>query len=396
MRGLVVPDVDDDFTVDQVELYFDLAFVYAFSQVVAYLHDEHSLEGIARAGLLFVMLWIPWSQFTWSANAISSSARVVRFLFLIATIATIPAAATVRSAFESGGFVFAGGVATISVMALLAMLASLPDLPDLRASAVRYSGPVFLSMATFIVGGLLDGSSRLVVWVAAALIFLYSTVRAGEGEWIVRSGHFAERHGLIVIVALGEVIVAIGIPVVDQFLEGDDALGGTTLLALVLAGLLGGLLWWSYFDRVAPALEHHSERTKDRQARGRFSRDAYTYCHMFIAGGVILAAAALEEITLHPDEPLEAVWRWMLIIGLSSFLLGIVVAVYRAYRVVAKERLIAVVLLAAVLPFVTELDGVWVLALVDFILAGMVVTEHIRVEGIRLNRRRPATEPVGP
>ena len=380
MRGLIVPDIEDDFTADQVELYLDLAFVFAFSQLVAFLHDTHSLVGMAQTALLFIMLWFAWSQVTWSANAISSSARVTRILLLVATIATIPAAASVRSAFDSGGLVFAGGVVTISAMALLAMISGMPDVPGLRAATTRYSTPVFVALAVFAAGGFAEGSARVTLWLVATGIFLYSTIRAGSGEWIVRSGHFAERHGLIVIVALGEVIVAVGFPVVNQLLEGNNRLGLSTVAALVLSGVLAGLLWWSYFDRVAPALEYASEQLTDRNQRGRFSRDAYTFGHLFIVGGIILAAAALEEVTLHPDEPLDAIWRWMLFIGLSSFLLGVVGAVRRAFGVVARQRLIAVVLLGALLPLVAKINGLWVLALVDFILAGMVVTEHLRIE----------------
>lgn len=394
MRGLIVPDIEDDFTADSVELYLDLAYVFAFSQLVAFLHDTHSLLGMAQTALLFVMLWFSWSQVAWSANAISSSARVVRVLLLVATIATIPAAASVRSAFESGGLAFAGGVVTISAMALLAMLAGMPDIPGLRAAAVRYSAPVFVSLAVFLAGGFFEGSTRVTVWLVATGIVGFSMISAGSSEWIVRSGHFAERHGLIVIVALGEVIVAVGFPVVDQLLEGNSRLGTTTIAALLLSGLLAGLLWWSYFDRVGPGLEYASEQLTDRNLRGRFARDAYTFGHLFIVGGIILAAAALEEVTLHPDEPLDAIWRWMLFIGLTSFLLGIVGSVYRAYGFVAKERLIAVALLAALLPFVATISGLWVLIAIDFILAGMVFTEHLRIEGRSAHAEDQANVPA--
>ncbi len=380
MRGLVVPDVDEDFTADQVELYFDLAFVFAFAQIVAFLHHEHTLTSIAQAALMFVMIWLAWSQFTWSANALSSSGRFSRLLMLGATIATIPMSASVQTAFDNGGLVFVLSMVTIFIMALGAMMSGAPDIGDLQQSVVRYALPTFGALGVFLIGGFLDGQARVVAWIAATLIFGISLAKAGQNEWVVRPGHFAERHGLILIVALGEVIVAIGIPVVDQLLEGASRLGTTTVAALLLSGALAGLLFWSYFDRVAPALEHKSEETTDRLMRGRLARDAYTVCHLFIVGGVILAAAALEEVTIHPDEPLDAVWRWMLFIGLTSFLLGIVAAVYRAYGMIARERLIAIALLAVLLPVAAGIDGLAVLLLVDIILAGMVVTEHIRIE----------------
>ena len=133
------------------------------------------------------------------------------------------------------------------------------------------------------------------------LVVTYGTIRAGSSEWLVRPGHFAERHGLIVIVALGEVIVALGIPVVAA-LEESAALPLETIAALVAAGTFAGLLWWAYFDRPLPALEHRHEATEDVIQRGRFARDVYTYAHLPIVAGIILCAAALEEITLHPRQ----------------------------------------------------------------------------------------------
>ncbi len=380
MRGLVVPDSEEDFSADQVELYFDLAFVFAFAQLVSYLHAEHSLEGVARASLLFLMVWLPWTQFTWSANAISSSARVVRFLFLVATVATMPMAASTKDAFGDGGLLFALSMATIFLMAVAALVSGLWNMVEVRASAIRYSIPITIAIVLFAAGGLVPGNGRILVWLLAVAVFIYSTTRAGEDAWLVRPGHFAERHGLILIIALGEVMVAIGLPVADAFLDGETV-GGQILVALVLAGVFAGLLWWSYFDRVAPALEYRAEQTSDPIARGRLARDAYSYCHYFIVGGVILAAAALEEITLHPDEPLDGIWRWMLFIGLAAFLLGIVAAVWRAFGMVARERLIAVVLVGGLMVVGRELDGILLLAVLNVILAGMVVTEHQRIEG---------------
>ena len=303
----------------------------------------------------------------------------MRFLFLVATVATMPMSASVKAAYGDGGLLFALSMATIFLMALAAMVSGLPNTSSVRESAIRYATPVTVAVLIFAAGGLVTGTTRIVVWLAGVAVFVYSTTTAGQNEWLVRPGHFGERHGLILIIALGEVIVAIGLPVADALLEGET-IGMSTLTALILAGVFAGLLWWSYFDRVSPALEHRAEETTDPSARGRLARDAYSYCHYFIVGGVILAAAGLEEITLHPDEPLDAIWRWMLFTGLAAFLIGIVVAVRRAFGVWPRERLIAVVLSAALLGLAGGLDGVVLLGVLDVVLAGMVVTEHLRIE----------------
>ena len=320
MRGLTVPHSDEDFAADQVELYFDLAFVFAFSQLVGYLVEHHTATGVAKGALVFVMLWLPWSQFTWSANAVSSSARVVRLLFLVATVASVPMAASVRTVFDDGGPVFAISVVVITAMALATMVSGVDTGSDVWRSALRYSVPVAVSLVAWVVGAFLDGDARVVAWAFGCLAFLVGAIQAGDGDWIVRSGHFAERHGLIVIIALGEIIVALAVPVV-RGLEDGEGLPARTVAALIAAGVFAGLAWWSYFDRPAPALEHFAEGQTGR-ARGRYARDVYTFAHLPMVAGIVLSAAALEEITLHPTDPLDASFRWMLFGGLALFSAG--------------------------------------------------------------------------
>ena len=122
MRGIVVPEPTEDFTADPVELFFDLAFVFAFSQLVYHLVHHPTWEGAAEAWLLFAMLWMAWSTFTWAANAVSGNGRTVRLIFLVATAATMPAAASITTAYEGGGPAFAISVTVILAMALAIQL----------------------------------------------------------------------------------------------------------------------------------------------------------------------------------------------------------------------------------------------------------------------------------
>lgn len=253
------------------------------------------------AGLLFLLLWLPWTQFTWAANAVAGNQRVVRLLFLAATTASIPMAAGVTTAFDDGGPVFAVSLGSIYLAALATMALGLERGTAERSSTVRYAAPNAVAVAVVVSGSFLAGDGRRLAWLAAIGIVLLATMLAGNGDWIMRSGHFAERHGLIVIVALGEVIVAIGVPVATALEEGQG-LSAMTVTALVAAGVFAGIVWWSYFDRPQPALEHHAAQLDERD-RPRFSRDAYTYAHAPLVAGVILAAAGLEEITLHPGDP---------------------------------------------------------------------------------------------
>ncbi len=217
------------------------------------------------------------------------------------------------------------------------------------------------------------------LWIVAVLITLGAMVAAGRGEWIIRTGHFAERHGLIVIVALGEVIVALGLPVVSS-LEVEGGVPGSTVAVLVAAGVFAGLLWWGYFDRPSPALEHRAESIEGSMARGRYVRDVYTWAHAPIVAGVVLAAAALEEIALHPTDHVHLPFRVMLLGGLALGVLGVALSVWRAFRAVPIERLFAMAVLAVVLLAAGSLNGIVILIVVDIVLLVTLVVENQRIE----------------
>jgi low temperature requirement protein LtrA len=182
-----------------------------------------------------------------------------------------------------------------------------------------------------------------------------------------------------VIIALGEVVVAIGAPVVETLSEGEG-LGGSLLTALTSSGLLAGILWWSYFDRPLPALELRHEALTDPKERSRFARDVYTYNHLIIVGSILTAAAALEEIMLHPADPLPDAFRWMLFIGISGYLLGVALSVLRAYASLAVERLLGVLALGVFIALSPSLPGMWILIGIDALLVAVLAIEHYRVE----------------
>lgn len=378
MRGLVVPERTEDFTADPVELFFDLAFVFAFSQLVAHLVHHPTWRGAAEGSLLFLVLWFAWSTFTWAANAVSGNAREVRGIFLIATATSVPMGASVSRAFDSGGLTFGLCASVIILMALgLQLWGHAPGSEEFR-SVVRYGWPNVVGIMFLIVGGVLDGTPRTILWIGFVVVLLGSMIAAGSGQWIIRTGHFAERHGLIIIIALGEVIVAIGIPVVNS-LSDEGSLPGETILGLVAAGVMAGLLWWGYFDRVLPALEHRGE-TLSRHELGPFARDIYTWLHIPIVGGIIATAAATEEILLHPKDHVHTEFRVMLAIGLALYFGGVAACAARAFRAYAQERLLAVVAILLLAIVGGSWDGVVLLLAVDGVLLLSIIAEHLRIE----------------
>ena len=379
MKGIEVPERTEDFTADPVELFFDLAYVFAFSQLVGRLVDEPNWTGVGRAALLFGLLWLPWQQLTWAANAVSGNGRAVRLIFLAATAASVPMAAATSTALAAGGPVFAVSLGVIMALGFLAQTLSVDRGSTFHRAVVWWVAPNAIALIVLVAGAFVDGGGRIALWLLSAAIVLGAMIAAGRGDWIIRSGHFAERHGLIVIIALGEVIVAIGVPVV-QALEAGDGLPGTTVVALVASGGFAGLLWWGYFDRVSPALEHRAERIDGDAERGRFVRDVYTWAHAPIVAGIILAAAALEEITLHPSDDVDLAFRTMLLGGLALGLLGIAAAMWRAFRAIVRERIAAAVAIALVLLLGGSVNGTVLLVTVDLFIAATLAVEHARIE----------------
>ena len=379
VRGIEVPERTEDFTADPVELFFDLAYVLAFSQLVGVLVDDHTWAGVGRMALLFGLLWLPWQQLTWAANAVSGNGRAVRLIFLAATAASVPMAASTSTALDEGGPVFAATLAVIMALGFLTQTLGVERGTVLSRSVVRWQTPNVAALAVLVAGAVVDGGGRTVLWLLSLAIVLAAMVAAGRGDWIVRSGHFAERHGLIVIIALGEVIVAIGLPVI-QALEAGEGVPGRTVVALAASGVFAALLWWAYFDRPSPALEHRGEVIEGEQDRGRYVRDVYTWAHAPIVAGIILAAAALEEITLHPTEDLALAFRLMFAGGLVLSVVGMAAAIWRAFRKLPRERMLAAGVLVPVLLLAGGLDGVVLLVVVDVVVAATLVAEHVRVE----------------
>jgi low temperature requirement protein LtrA len=382
VRGIEIPPPEDDFTADPAELFFDLTYVFAFNRLVYLLVHEPDWAGFGEFALLMTMIWVPWTQFTWSANAVAGNTRSVRALFMIATVASVPMAGSVTAALGddgNGGVIFAVSLSVILGMALATMIFGLDPDSTARHSIVRYSANNWIGMALMITGGFLDRTPRIIVWIAAMVVVVAGTVTAGGQEWIVRPGHFAERHGLIAIVALGELIVAVGIPVVDSFTEAGD-LPLSTLAALVAAGAFAGLTWWSLFDRPMHALEHRHEMHDDVVERGRFARDVYTYAFLPVVAGIIISAAGLEEITLHPRDELPEPFRWMYLGGICVTMVGIVLAIWRAFGRLAVERIVAAVLLLGLAAVATSIEGLVLLIVVDVVMAVTLVIEHLRVE----------------
>lgn len=316
-----------------LELFFDLVYVFAITQVVALIHAEPEVIGFAKGALLLLFLWWTWSIYTWTTNWTGTDSGAIKLFILAAMGATLFMALGVPESFDGNPAAFAIPYFVVRMLAAGLYWFASKDYPIQRAAFMTFFPASGTAAALVLVGGFLEQPWTAVLWIASALLDVISAANAGRGTWAVDASHFAERNGLFVIIALGETIVGIGLAAAGA--EGDGQTAAT-----VLAFLGAAALWWSYFAHAAPKAEAYLVQATGQES-GRFARDAYTVLHYPLVVGIVFFAVAAEAVVLHPNDPLPVVERFALAIGIALVMLSIVAAIYRAVRRVPVERLVA-------------------------------------------------------
>ncbi|MDH4103701.1 MAG: low temperature requirement protein A [Thermoleophilia bacterium] len=363
---------EDERTTSYLELFFDLVFVFAITQVTSLILEDTSAAGFARAALVLALVWWAWSAYAWMTNAIDIENVVTRLIVLAAMASAFFMALAVPDAYQDEGVWFAVAYFTVRVLnTTLFSWGVRHDLPQLRATfrlAPWFLAAAFVALA----GGFADGDNRAYFWIASLTIDVVGTLTVARANWRVSPSHFAERFGLIVIIALGESIVAIGLATSD--LERDLAFA----LSVVIAFAGVAALWWAYFDFTAVAAERALRRASP-EARGVLARDVFTFFHYPIVLGIILYAVAAKKTLAHPSDPLSEAGRWALGLGIAIFLSGFVLARFRVIRRIAWERVIAG---AAALVVAVTLDGTDAIVTLTVVIAILVIC--VAIETVRL------------
>ena len=359
----------DELSVHPLELFFDLVFVFAITQVAFLLREDNTAAGFARGALILTMVYWGWSLFTWGINATGTRRVFVRVGLLTAMGTILLMAIVIPTAFGDHGAYFAGAYFVYRMIGT--GLYYLAAEPDQRVSLNTFFPAASFAALVALAGGFTGEAIRPWIWLVSLLIDLAATKAAERADWHVRPGHFAERYGLLVIVALGETVIAIGVGLGG--LEVNLALGWT----LVAAFTAVAALWWSYFDWVSVRVEDHLRRLQGIP-RGAFARDAYTLLHLPLIAGIVLFSVALEEITHHPSEELDAYGRWVLAVGIVLVLFAFVLAAYRVAKRVPTERLVAAILVALVAVFGGSLAARTLIILTSAILVGALMIETSR------------------
>lgn len=337
MKSMISPD---DQGATFVELFFDLVFVFAITQVTHYAAHHLDGHGLARAAIVFWLIWWGWTQFTWALNAANTDHHHVRVGTLIATGVAFVMAASVERAFAADAvpamtFAVAYMAVRILGLGLYYQVAFLNR--EQRASVASFALLSIGGLIAVLVGALADPAIRDWVWALAIVLDVTAAGIAGNrGEWGLHAGHFAERHGLIIIIALGESLIVAG-----------SALTGEVTPDLMITGAIAVvvtcLLWWTYFGWVREVLEENLVR-RSAGERARLGRDAFTLWHFPLVSGIIALAVGFEA-SFHPDDYATTQIAAALGTGLTLFLTSTAGALWRAQRCVLWNRLIVLALI---------------------------------------------------
>ena len=290
-----------------LELFYDLVFVFAITQVSRVLLTDLTLSGVGQALMVLLVVWWAWTYTTWVTNELDTELTPVRFVLLAIMFASLLMAVAIPEAFGSRALLFAGAYVSIQVgrhTFLTLVAADAGTIERRRASRILVW---FVVAGAFWIAGGLAGQARPWLWMTAlaidysAPLFLYwvpGRHRLKSTSWEVETSHFAERFQLFIIIALGEAIVVTG--ATTAALDLDT----TRIVALALAFLSSAALWWLYFDYVASVAEQQLEHASGN--RTRLARDGYTYLHVVLVAGIVLAAVGDELVIAHPTEVLGA------------------------------------------------------------------------------------------
>jgi low temperature requirement protein LtrA len=359
----------EDRAAHPLELFFDLVFVYAITQVVSLLVHDLTAAGFGRAALVFWMVWWAWSQYTWATNGSDLDDMRERVGLLAATAVTFFMAQSLPDAFGEGAAWFAIPYAATRALSLLLYWIGVRDDPIYRRAYLSYLPVTSVGLVIAGVGGFVDMPVRVSVWAVAIVADLVATRFAQRGDWALKAGHFAERHGLIVIIALGESIIAVGV-------ASAEAERNLTLAVTIGLGVITScVLWWTYFDKWWQKGEAWLA-AEPVATRGEWGRNLYSWMHYPLMAGIISLAVAVEEIVAHPDEPLDVPVAVALTAGIALFLGAIVVNAWWARRIVLRARLVAIAAVAVTAFGLTSLTALAVLAVVTVTVLGVAVAEY--------------------
>jgi low temperature requirement protein LtrA len=359
-----------------VELFFDLVYVFAVTQLSHLIIDDLTVAGMARAAFLLLVVWWAWMYTTWMVNWFDPGSPPVRLVLMGTMLASLLMAAAVPHALGDDGVLFACAYVVLQVGRNLSATLLLPRGHPLRPVFERILAWSMASGALWLAGAPLDGDHRLLLWIPALAIDLAAPFagywtpgrgRSGTTDYTIDGGHFAERCQGFIIIALGESIVVTGATAAGAGLSTE------VILALAVAFVETAALWWLYFGEVAAHSRRFLAASEDP---GRLARDAYTYLHLPIVAGIIASAVGDDLLIAHPREPLEAAGAAMVLGGPALYLLGETFFRVRMIGSANAKRLLAIAVLCALGLLAPHVSALLLSVLVAAILTALALWEY--------------------
>jgi len=383
--GRIQPEPRQEESVKPLELFFDLVFVLGFTQCTALMAAQPTWPGIGRGMLALAVLWWAWVGYAWLTSVIDPEEGAIRLAMFAAMAGLLIVALCVPEAFGDRAVPFAVAYAVVrGGHILLYVLASRGD-PAMRHSVAGLALSSAIAVSLLFGAAFLDSGWQEALWVVAIVLDFGEPAVMGMDGWTLVPAHFAERHNLVIILALGESIVALGVA------SQSDLTAGVIVTAVLGIGLAAAL-WWTYFDVVALVTERRLTQAAEGRERNTLARDSYTYLHYPMVAGIILVALGLERTLAHLDESLDHVAGFALLGGTAIYLLGHVAMRLRNARTLNVQRLVLAVVLLALVPAVTAVDAIVTLAVVNVALWVMIAYETSRYDDRRY-RLRHGLEP---
>jgi low temperature requirement protein LtrA len=350
--------VDQEHRVTPRELFFDLVFVFAFTQVATLLANDATFTGVGRSVLVLAALWWAWTAYAWLTNTVDPEEGVVGAALLVALMAMFVAALVVPEVFDEHGVLF--GAAFLVVIAMHLSFYALVGRGDrdLLVAVLRLAPWTLLGATLILVAGFMDGA-RTWLWLAGLACTYAGAYLAGTTGWRLHPSHLAERYGLVIIIALGEAFIAIGIGAADV----DIGLG--EVAAAILGLLVATAFWLAYFDFFTIRGEQML-REREGVDRIALARDAYAYLHFPMIVGIVLFAFAMKVVIGDVGDELDSVGAFALCGGSALYLLtysAIRIRVERRLRV-SRGRFTAALVLVLLLPVAMMVPALAALTLV--------------------------------
>jgi len=252
-------------------LFFDLVFVLALTQCTALMADEPTWEGLTKGLLILGMLWWSWVGYAWLTSVVDPEEGSVRFAIFAAMAALLVAALCVPAAFDDLGLLFACSYLVVRVAHIILFMAASRDDPGLRKSVSGLAISTAIGTGLLVTASAADGALQGGLWALALALDAGGPYFFGAEGWKLIPSHFAERHGLIVIIALGESIVAIGV-------GSEKGVDAGVVIAAVFGIAVAAALWWLYFDVVARVAERRLANAEPGREQNEIARDSFSTC----------------------------------------------------------------------------------------------------------------------